>query len=91
MKELKVGVIGVGHLGKLHAKLYRKINNARLIGIFDSDNENAQEIAKENKCINFKSFEEIIEEVDAVNIVTPTVTHFEIAKYAIEKKQACFY
>lgn len=90
MDELRVGVIGTGHLGKLHARLYKKIKNARLIGIFDTNHESAQDVAKEHKCKHFKSLQEIIEEVDAVNIVTPTSAHFEIAKFAIQNNKHIF-
>lgn len=90
MDELKIGVVGVGHLGKFHTKLYKNISKVKLVGIYDSDAENAKNVAKENKCKNFSSIEELIEEVDALNIVTPTITHFDIAKKALQKNKHIF-
>jgi predicted dehydrogenase len=90
MEKLKVGVIGTGHLGKLHAKLYNQVENAELIGIYDQDINKAQSLAKELECKAFESVEDLIENVDALNIVTPTTTHHEIALMALKKKKHLF-
>lgn len=90
MNEVRVAVIGVGHLGKWHSSLYSKVKRARLIGVYDSNNDNAQRVAKENKCTSFDSINELLAEVDAVNIVTPTSTHFNIAQKALNAGKHVF-
>jgi len=90
MEKLKVGVIGTGHLGKLHAKLYKQVEDAELVGIYDQDKGKTQELAKELECKAFASIEELIDNVDALNIVTPTTTHHEIALMALNKKKHIF-
>jgi len=90
MNKLNVGVIGVGHLGKLHAKLYKSVENAQLAGIYDQDLEKAETIAKELECKVFAGIGDLLAACDAVNIVTPTTTHFEIAKQAINQKKHVF-
>ena len=53
---LKVGVVGCGHLGKIHAKLLSQSENYKLIGIYDKDNEESKRVSDEFKCISFESF-----------------------------------
>lgn len=90
MNNVNVGVIGVGHLGKLHAKLYDQVNNATLVGIFDTDTEKCRIIAEEFGCKQYDSVESLIVDVDALNIVTPTTSHHQIAVQALEKKKHIF-
>jgi predicted dehydrogenase len=90
MADIKVGVIGVGHLGKLHTKLYKQVANARLIGIVDTNAEKAEALAKEFECRTYDSVEALMEDVDALNIVTPTTHHYEIAALAIKNKKHVF-
>tara|TARA_B110000003_G_scaffold262613_1_gene285449 strand:- start:30966 stop:31925 length:960 start_codon:yes stop_codon:yes gene_type:complete len=82
---LKVGVLGAGHLGKIHLKLLQKSNLYDLIGFYDPSEENAKKIAQDLGYHSFKSIEELIDSVDVVDIVTPTLSHFECAKLAIEQ------
>jgi len=84
MNKTRVGVLGVGHLGKLHAKLYREVPQADIIGIYDTDLNKAKEVAKEIGVQAFDSRDELFREVDAVNIVTPTSDHYESALAALE-------
>ena len=84
MNKTRVGVLGVGHLGKLHAKLYREVPQAEIIGIYDTDLNKAKEVAKEIGVQAFESRDELLREVDAVNIVTPTSDHYESALAALE-------
>lgn len=90
MDKIKVGVIGVGHLGKLHASLYQKVPDAILRGVFDTDHEKAGNLANELGVKAFAQLEELIDAVDAVNIVTPTVSHYEIAEIALNKDKHVF-
>jgi predicted dehydrogenase len=82
---LKAGVLGAGHLGKIHLKLLQQSNKYELVGFYDPSKENAQKVSKEFGYHAFNSIEELIEAVDVVDIVTPTLSHFVCAKQAIEK------
>lgn len=80
---LKIGVIGAGHLGKIHLKLAAQSEKLKLCGFYDSATENAQCLASENGYHLFESAAELIDNCDIVDIVTPTFAHFEYAKMAI--------
>ena len=84
MNRLKVGVIGVGHLGSLHAKMFSEIPSAELVGVMDVDGPRAGSVAGEFNTREFATVEELLKSVQAVSIVTPTSTHFEIARKAID-------
>jgi len=76
---LKVGVVGVGHLGKEHARIYRDLPEAELVGISDQDPAKAEK-AKELGTAYYKDPRELIGKVEAVSIATPTSTHYAVAK-----------
>tara|TARA_B100001758_G_scaffold97577_1_gene83468 strand:+ start:734 stop:1690 length:957 start_codon:yes stop_codon:yes gene_type:complete len=82
---LKVGVVGCGHLGKIHIKLLIQSKNYSLSGIYDSNSKISELAALDFKCKAYKTFESMLEEIDVLDIVTPTPSHFEYAKIAIEK------
>lgn len=84
MNKVPVGVIGVGHLGKIHAKLYTEVDTAELIGIYDSDSEKARKVADEIGVTVFEDLNALLEKVNCVNIVTPTSSHFDIAQKALD-------
>ena len=77
---LKAGVLGAGHLGKIHLRLLQESKKYELVGFFDPFTENAKKVAKEFGYKLFDSVEELIAAVDVVDIVTPTLSHFECAK-----------
>lgn len=77
--KLKVGVIGVGHLGKEHARIYRDLPEAELVGISDQDPAKAEK-AKELGTAYYQDPHELIGKVEAVSIATPTSTHYAVAK-----------
>lgn len=81
---LKVGVLGAGHLGKIHLKLLNQSSKYELIGFYDPFRENAEKVAKEFGYKLFDSITELIDAVDVVDIVTPTLSHFDCAREAIE-------
>ncbi len=87
---LKVGVLGAGHLGKIHLKLLQQSEKYKLIGFFDPSQENAKKVAEEFGYTAFDSVTELIEAVDVVDIVTPTLSHFNCAKEAITKRKHVF-
>lgn len=87
---LKIGVLGVGHLGKIHVKCINLVPNLELIGFFDPNNANAEKVIKEYGIKRFESVDKLLNEVDAVDIVTPTTTHFDLAQQAISKGKHVF-
>jgi len=81
--KVRVAVLGVGSLGKEHARIYADLAKTGLVeftGIFDTNTETAGKIAAKSNIRVFSSIAEVVANADAVNIVTPTVTHFELAK-----------
>jgi len=81
--KLRVGVVGVGHLGSLHAKMLATTDGATLVGVFDTDAARAAALAKIHSTSSFVSLKELLGEVDAVTIATPTSTHFTVACEAL--------
>ncbi len=81
---LKVGVIGTGHLGKLHAKMFKEIMNCEFVGVFDTNSTVAETLADDLKVKKFDSMEELLSDVQAVSIAVTTSAHFEIAKACLE-------
>jgi predicted dehydrogenase len=80
MKTLRVGVVGVGHIGSNHARLYAELPSAELTAVYDLDLARGQHIAGKHRAAAAKSLAEFTELVDAASIATPTNTHYEIAK-----------
>ena len=81
---LKVGVLGAGHLGKIHLRLLQDSSKYELIGFYDPSKENAEKVVAKFGYTFFDSIEKLINAVDVVDIVTPTLSHFDCAKKAIE-------
>jgi len=84
---LKVGVIGVGYLGQHHARIFSELENVRLVGVVDIDEKRAEEIAQKYGCEPYIDFNDILNKVDAVSIVTPTIEHFSTAIKCIKAKK----
>lgn len=84
MKRLRVGVIGVGYLGKFHAEKYASLPNVELVAVSDCDLQRADELAKRLNSSACKDFSSLFGRVDAVSIVVPTVHHHSIAKQCLE-------
>jgi len=87
---LKAGVLGAGHLGKIHLRLLAQSKKYELVGFYDADEIHAEQIVKEFGYTYFDSISKLIEAVDVVDIVTPTFAHFETAKQAIEAGKHVF-
>ncbi len=87
---LKIGVLGAGHLGKIHLRLLNQSNKYNLVGFYDPNKENSQKVAQEFGYTAFNSVDELIDAVDVVDIVTPTLSHFDCAKKAIQKGKHIF-
>lgn len=80
---LKVGVLGAGHLGKIHLKLLKQSEKYELVGFYDPDDKNATAVTKEFGYKRFTNLDDLIAQVAVIDIVTPTLSHYETAKKAI--------
>ena len=86
---IKVGVIGAGHLGKIHLNIINA-SNQNLIGFHDTDKSNSEKLSSEYGYKYFSDLDLLINNIDAAVIVSPTTTHFEIAKKCIEAGKHIF-
>ena len=80
---IRVGVIGAGHLGKIHLKLLAENPKYNLVGFFDTNTETSEVLASNNGYRYYSSIDELLGQIDAACIVTPTPFHFEVAQKAI--------
>ena len=87
---LKIGVLGAGHLGKIHINCIKQIEKYELVGFYDQDENTAKRVAAEAGVKNYTSIDELIDSVDVVDIVTPTIAHFACASKAIDKGKNVF-
>lgn len=86
MEKLKVGVVGVGHLGAIHAKVYSSLDNVRLIGVCDCNLQRAMEIGERFDVPSYADYEELFDKAEAVSVVVPTSLHYNIAKDFLNNK-----
>ena len=87
---LKIGVLGAGHLGKIHLNCIKQIEQYDLVGFYDPALETARQVETEMNLKCFDSIDELIDAVDVVDIVTPTIRHFECASKALRKRKHVF-
>ncbi|NOX47696.1 MAG: Gfo/Idh/MocA family oxidoreductase [Chlorobi bacterium] len=87
---LKIGVLGAGHLGKIHIKCIQETDVYDLIGFYDPDDENSAQVEKDFQIRRYADIESLIKDVDVVDIVTPTISHFECAALALRKFKHVF-
>lgn len=87
---LKIGVLGAGHLGKIHLKLLNQSSKYELVGFYDPSKENTEKVIKEFGYRSFDSIDALIDSVDVVDIVTPTLSHYDCAVRAIRAKKHVF-
>lgn len=83
--DIPVAVIGAGHMGKHHARIYSELPGARLIGIVDSDRARAEAMAAQYKTTAYTSIEPLLGQVKAVTVAVPTVAHVEVSAPLIER------
>ncbi len=79
-EKIKIGVVGVGYLGKIHAEKYSHIPEAELIGVVDSDTRRCQEVAAHTHCQSFYHHQDLLGRVEAVSIAVPTLSHYAVTK-----------
>ncbi len=87
---LNVGIFGVGHLGKFHLTNWKEISGIKITGFYDPSDENAIAVSKQYNVKRFLSADKLIDESDAVDIVAPTIVHFDLCKKALLKSKHVF-
>lgn len=87
---LKVGVFGVGHLGKFHLNNWKEIEKIQLTGFYDPHDETANIVSEKYGLIRYKEPAELMDLCDAVDIVAPTNYHFELCELAVKKQKHVF-
>ena len=85
MNPLNVGIIGIGHLGSLHAKMYTQISSANLVGVYDVDSQRAEKLAAEFRIKAFPTLDDLLSQIEAVSIATATQSHYDVAMQAIKR------
>ena len=81
---MKIGVIGVGHLGNFHLRHLSEIPEISISGFYDIDQERAEKISKDHNVPSFSSMESLLDSSDAVSVVTPTNSHYKISEQALD-------
>lgn len=84
MKTVRVGVIGVGTMGERHCRVYSGLRGVQVVGVSDQNRERGQAVAESYQTTYFETHRDLLEQVDAVSIVTTTPAHFELAMLALE-------
>ena len=87
---LKVGIFGVGHLGKFHITNWKEIEGVKIVGFFDPNNDNANEVINTHGLKRFSDEEKLIEACDIIDVITPTNLHYEVCMMAIRKGKHVF-
>ncbi|MEL6812548.1 MAG: Gfo/Idh/MocA family oxidoreductase [Bacteroidota bacterium] len=87
---LKAGVLGAGHLGKIHLKLLDQSHKYELVGFYDADTAASQQISEDFGYKSFPSMEALIDACDMIDVVTPTIYHFDCAKKVVEAGKHLF-
>ena len=77
---LKIGVFGAGHLGRIHIQQWREVTGVDFIGFYDPNDEKANAVAGEYGVKRYASIDDLINDTDALDIVSTTITHYDIAK-----------
>ncbi|MBI2469917.1 MAG: Gfo/Idh/MocA family oxidoreductase [Planctomycetes bacterium] len=85
MQRLKVAVVGVGHLGKEHARVYAELPGVELYGVVDIQSKQAEKIAQQYSTRYFTNYKDVIDKVAAVSIAVPTKSHYTIAKEFLQQ------
>lgn len=90
MTTLRIGILGAGHLGKFHIQQAKEIEGLELVGFYDPDIEKVKQTEKDLGVRGFSTMEELIEQVDIVDVVTPTLSHFDCASLALRNFKHVF-
>lgn len=90
MTPLRIAVLGTGHLGSIHTRLWTSVEDVVLTGIYDPDAQRAQAVAEQHNTVAFGSVAEALEHADAVTIAAPTSAHHALARQCLEAGKHCF-
>jgi predicted dehydrogenase len=85
MEKIRAAVVGVGYLGRFHAQKYAQLAECTLTGVVDSEPDTAARVAAEVRSTAFRDYRELLGKVDAVSVVTPTPSHYQIARDFLER------
>ncbi|RKY95544.1 MAG: gfo/Idh/MocA family oxidoreductase [Candidatus Hydrothermota bacterium] len=88
--KLKIGVVGVGHLGSQHARVLAEIEESELVGVYDIDRERAKAVGERYGVAAFSSLEELLGETEAVSCAVPTESHYEVAREVLRAGRHLF-
>ncbi len=88
-EKLKVGVIGVGHLGQHHARLYSAFHDVELVGVVDVDEEQGRKISEKYETNFYSELEELLPRIDAASVVVPTEDHYSVGTRLIQNEIDC--
>ena len=88
--RIKIGIIGCGYLGKIHAKCIKEIDNLELLGVYDMSQQNTQEMAKLFSTNPYYDLQTLIDNCDLVDVVAATIAHYELARQVIVSGKHCF-
>lgn len=84
-ERIRAAVVGVGHMGQYHVNIYSELNDVDLVGVCDSSEERAGEIASRYNTAAYTDYHELLDKVDVVTIAVPTSLHYEVSKPFVEK------
>jgi predicted dehydrogenase len=87
---LKIGVFGVGHLGKFHLNNWKEIKDVEVVGFYDPSDDAAQDVSEKYQIPRFLDAERLIDAVDVIDVIAPTTYHYNLAKMAIRKGKHVF-
>ncbi len=87
---LKIAIFGAGHLGKFHLNNWEEIEDVKIIGFFDPNDENAKIVIEKYNIPRFENAENLIDQCDAVDIIAPTINHFDLCEMALKKGKHVF-
>ncbi len=90
MSTIKIGLLGAGHLGKIHLKCIQQVEELNLIGFYDPNEELSKKVEEEFGLKSYPSLELLIDDTDAIDIVTPTINHYECADSALKAGKHVF-
>jgi predicted dehydrogenase len=90
VRMLKIGVFGVGHLGKYHLNNWKEIKDVEVVGFYDPSDDVAQDVTEKYQLPRFLDAERLIDAVDVIDVIAPTTYHFHLAKMAIRKGKHVF-
>ena len=86
MKKIKIGVVGVGHLGKYHVEKYARMPDVQLVGIADISPERREALSRQYAIPGYEDYRRLISQIDAVSIVVPTTQHASVARDFLDQK-----